>query len=102
MTHTKEQAISTLGGNPSKAKIAKEIKRLDANTIIDTIRYDRNERLSRCDWRFLADQVPSDEWREYRQALRDVTKDIDIDTILSTGQITWPVSPDELSPEENM
>ena len=54
-----------------------------------TIRQERNAKLSDCDWTQVAD-APVDKtvWATYRQALRDVTK--------QTGfpwTIDWPVAP---------
>lgn len=37
-----------------------------------TLRKARNKELSRCDWRFMSDQTPSQEWIDYRQFLRDL------------------------------
>jgi hypothetical protein len=37
-----------------------------------TFRKHRNKELSRCDWRFMSDQTPSQEWIDYRQFLRDL------------------------------
>ena len=57
----------------------------------DAVRADRNARLSVSDWTQLAD-VPLDEaekaaWATYRQALRDVTTQVD------PFEITWPTAP---------
>lgn len=35
-------------------------------------RQQRNQKLSETDWRFCSDLTPSQEWKDYRQALRDV------------------------------
>ena len=57
----------------------------------DVIRTDRNARLSASDWTQLADVPLSEEekaaWATYRQALRDVTTQVD------PFEITWPVAP---------
>lgn len=57
----------------------------------DAVRADRNARLAASDWTQLAD-VPLDEtekaaWATYRQALRDVTTQVD------PFEITWPLVP---------
>jgi len=36
-------------------------------------RMERNSRISACDWMVLGDRVCSQEWLDYRQALRDIT-----------------------------
>jgi len=37
-----------------------------------SIRATRNQILSECDYKFLSDQTPSQEWIDYRQFLRDL------------------------------
>lgn len=54
----------------------------------DNVRADRNSRLAACDWTQLPDApVDSAEWATYRQALRDVTDQID------PFNIAWPKEP---------
>ena len=53
-----------------------------------SIRQTRDDKLSETDWRFRSDMTPSQEWKDYCQALRDVP--------LQSGfpwTITWPVEP---------
>ena len=51
------------------------------------VRLDRNARLAATDWRASSDLTLSDEWKTYRQALRDVPTQTDVDNI------TWPTEP---------
>ena len=51
------------------------------------IREERNERLDDTDWRASSDLTLSDEWKNYRQALRDITTQSD------PYNITWPTPP---------
>tara|TARA_A100001391_G_C5042536_1_gene271307 strand:- start:557 stop:826 length:270 start_codon:yes stop_codon:yes gene_type:complete len=51
------------------------------------VRGERNMRLSLTDWRASSDLTLSDEWKTYRQALRDVPTQSDPDNI------TWPTEP---------
>ena len=51
------------------------------------VRGERNMRLSFTDWRAGSDLTLSDEWKTYRQALRDVPTQSDPDNI------TWPTEP---------
>ena len=53
----------------------------------DHIRRERNYKLSLTDWRASSDLTLSDEWKTYRQALRDVPTQSDPDNI------TWPTEP---------
>jgi len=51
------------------------------------IRAQRNYKLLDTDWRASSDLTLSDEWKTYRQALRDVPTQSDPDNI------TWPTEP---------
>ena len=51
------------------------------------IRADRNAKLAATDWRASSDLTLSDEWKTYRQALRDVPTQSDPDNI------AWPTEP---------
>jgi len=42
-----------------------------------SIRATRSQVLSECDYRFLSDQTPSQEWVDYRQFLRDLPQNFD-------------------------
>lgn len=61
-----------------------------------TVRADRNRRLAECDWTQLADVPLTTEeraaWVTYRQALRDVTDQLD------PYNIVWPVAPSGSNP----
>tara|TARA_Y100000114_G_scaffold3866_1_gene3193 strand:- start:90 stop:383 length:294 start_codon:yes stop_codon:yes gene_type:complete len=51
-------------------------------------RADRNEKLRATDWRAGSDLTMSDEWKAYRQALRDVPAQAGF-----PNSITWPTEP---------
>tara|TARA_R100000734_G_C3299183_1_gene90038 strand:+ start:796 stop:1068 length:273 start_codon:yes stop_codon:yes gene_type:complete len=51
------------------------------------IRFQRNEKLAETDWRASSDLTLSDDWKTYRQALRDITTQSD------PYNITWPTEP---------
>jgi hypothetical protein len=54
------------------------------------IRATRNNLLAASDWRAMSDvPVMSNEWRDYRQALRDIPA-----TYSSPSDVVWPVEPD--------
>jgi len=62
----------------------------DAEVLADkwvNIRIQRNAKLAATDWRAGSDLTLSDEWKTYRQALRDVPTQSDPDNI------TWPTEP---------
>jgi len=52
-----------------------------------SVRSKRDALLSSCDWMATSDVTMSDVWKAYRQALRDVPSQSDVDNI------TWPQEP---------
>ena len=57
------------------------------NSQWSNIREERDEKLKETDWRASSDLTLSDAWKNYRQALRDIT------TQESPYNITWPNPP---------
>ena len=53
-----------------------------------SVRTSRDTKLSETDWRFRSDMTPSQEWKDYCQALRDVPTQVGF-----PWTITWPVEP---------
>ena len=74
-----------------------EIKRLQDLEAVKLLREKRNNKLSQSDWRANSDVTMSDEWKTYRQQLRDITKTANpkLDTYynLDPSSITWPTEP---------
>ena len=56
----------------------------------DEVRRLRDLDLERCDWRALKDVTLSAAWRDYRQALRDITEPPDANTACDN----WPEAPE--------
>lgn len=54
----------------------------------NTIRAERDRRLSDCDWRFYSDVPFEQEWKDYRQALRNVPQQAGF-----PESIAWPDIP---------
>lgn len=54
------------------------------------IRSQRNAELAATDWRAVKDRVLPNEWKEYRQALRDITTHPDANTAADN----WPEAPE--------
>ena len=52
------------------------------------LREERNKRIATSDWMANSDVTMSDEWRTYRQALRDITE-----SATSLDDVTWPTEP---------
>lgn len=55
------------------------------------LRTQRNQKLADCDWRACSDLSLSDNWKTYRQELRDLPSKYN-DTSVQ-GTITWPTEP---------
>ena len=64
-----------------------EEKTVLINNKWNEIRYERLDKLQETDWRASSDLTLSDDWKTYRQALRDITTQSD------PFNITWPVAP---------
>lgn len=65
-----------------EAKAAKDVEQAKS------VRQSRDEKLKETDWRFRSDLTPSQQWKDYCQALRDITA--------QTGfpwDIVWPEQP---------
>jgi len=56
------------------------------------LREQRNQLLAETDWMGNSDVTMTDAWKNYRQALRDITKTTPADDELSN--ITWPTKPE--------
>lgn len=52
-----------------------------------SVRSKRDALLSSCDWMATSDVTMTDAWKAYRQSLRDVPSQSDVDNI------TWPTEP---------
>ena len=71
-------------------------KILTSLTNLTTI--ERNKKIALTDWRVLPDQTPSDDWINYRQALRDLpasaSPKLNSDYELDSTSFTWPTEPE--------
>ena len=80
---------------------ADEIKELEArdkawadgeyDRLMASIRQERTDLLVKTDWMGMSDVTMSDDWKTYRQKLRDITKDID--TVDKAKAVTMPEKP---------
>ena len=55
---------------------------------LNVLRNERNQKLSQTDWMANSDVTMPDEWKTYRQALRDITK-----TYKNQHEVVWPTPP---------
>ena len=85
------------GQQPSKEEVEAKIKELDAAEPMRLLRIERDKKIALTDWRVLPDQTPSDDWINYRQALRDLpasaTPKLDSNYNLDFSSFTWPTEP---------
>ena len=54
----------------------------------EEVRQERNSLIQQSDWMANSDVTMSDEWRTYRQALRDITAQAGF-----PNEVTWPTKP---------
>ena len=71
-------------------------KKLDNDEPMKILREERDHRLAETDWWVLPDRIASQEQKDYRQALRDITE-TQTPTLDENGQltnVTWPTKPE--------
>ena len=86
------------GQQPTEQEVRAKIIELDAAEPMRLLRIERNKKIAETDWRMLPDQTPSDDWTNYRQALRDLpasaTPKLGSDGKLDFSSFTWPTEPE--------
>ena len=82
---------------PTETEVNSKISELDNAEPMRLLRIERNKKIAETDWRVLPDQSPSDDWINYRQALRDLpasaTPKLDSFYELDLTSVTWPTEP---------
>ena len=82
---------------PTKTEVIDKVAELDAAEPMRLMRIERDKKIAQTDWRVLPDQTPSDDWINYRQALRDLpasaTPKLDSTYNLDLTSVTWPTEP---------
>ena len=85
------------GQQPTEQEVKAKIIELDAAEPMKLLRIERDKKIAETDWRMLPDQTPSDDWINYRQALRDLpassTPKLDSNYELDFSSFTWPTQP---------
>jgi len=85
------------GQQPSETEVTNKIVELDAAEPMRLLRIERDKKIAQTDWRVLPDQTPTDDWINYRQALRDLpasaTPKLDSNYELDFSSFTWPTEP---------
>jgi len=86
------------GQQPTEQEVKAKIIELDAAEPIKLLRIERDKKIAETDWRMLPDQTPSDDWINYRQALRDLpasaSPKLDSNYELDFSSFTWPTEPE--------
>ena len=82
---------------PTESEIDTEVTRLNNAEPMRLLRVERNERLTKTDWRASSDLTLADAWKTYRQSLRDLpasaSPKLDTDGNLDLTSVTWPTEP---------
>ena len=85
------------GQQPTKQEIFDKIAELDAAEPMRLLRIERDKKIAQTDWRVLPDQTPTDDWINYRQALRDLpasaSPKLNSNYELDFSSFTWPTEP---------
>jgi len=81
-TEDAEGNVTTAAENEAAYKAAKDAEQAKS------VRASRDAKLSETDWRFRSDMTPSQEWKDYCQALRDVPSQAGF-----PWTIEWPTQP---------
>ena len=86
------------GQQPTEQEVKAKIIELDAAEPMRLLRIERDKKIAQTDWRVLPDQTPSDDWINYRQALRDLpasaSPKLDSNYELDFSSFTWPTEPE--------
>ena len=85
------------GAAPTESEIDTEVTKLNDAEPMRLLRVERDTRLSACDWRASSDLTLSDDWKTYRQSLRDLpastTPKLDANGNLDMTSVTFPTEP---------
>ena len=82
---------------PTETEINNKITELDNAEAMKLLRKERDRLLCLTDWRASSDLTLSDDWKNYRQALRDLpstaSPSLNSDYRLDDSSVTWPSKP---------
>ena len=85
------------GSAPTESEIDNEVTRLNNAEPMRLLRIERNRLLAACDWRASSDLTLADDWKTYRQALRDLpvsaSPKLDSNGDLDMSSVTFPTEP---------
>ena len=82
---------------PTESEIDAEVTRFNNAEPMKLLRVHRDAKLLACDWRASSDLTLADDWKTYRQALRDLptsaSPTLDSEGLLNMSSVTWPTEP---------
>ena len=82
---------------PTESEVNTKIAELDAAEPMRLLRIERDKIISSTDWRASSDLTLSDDWKTYRQALRDLpttaSPKLNSEYDLDYSSVTWPTEP---------
>ena len=82
---------------PTDSAINAELERLNNLEPMRLLRVERNKRLADTDWRASSDLTLADDWKTYRQSLRDLpasaSPKLDSNGNLDMSSVTFPSEP---------
>ena len=85
------------GTAPTESEINEELTRLTNAEPMRLLRKERDKLLTACDWRASSDLTLSNDWKTYRQSLRDLpasaSPKLDSDGNLDMSSVTFPTEP---------
>ena len=82
---------------PTESEIDTELTRLTNAEPMRLLRVERNRRIAETDWMANSDVTMTDDWKTYRQALRDLPSSASpaLDEQGNLTNVTWPTKPTE-------
>ena len=82
---------------PTESEIDAEVTRLNNAEPMRLLRVERDKLLAACDWRASSDLTLADNWKTYRQSLRDLpasaSPKLDSNGNLDMSSVTFPTEP---------
>tara|TARA_R100001224_G_scaffold22669_1_gene11678 strand:+ start:733 stop:1092 length:360 start_codon:yes stop_codon:yes gene_type:complete len=85
------------GTAPTESELDAELTRLTNAEPMRLLRVERDRLLAVCDWRASSDLTLADDWKTYRQALRDLpastSPKLDSNGDLDMTSVTFPTEP---------
>jgi len=96
---TDYSGLTYYGGDtvPTESEIDAEVIRLNNAEPMRLLREERDNKLAACDWRASSDLTITDDWKTYRQALRDLpasaSPKLNSKGNLDLSSVTFPTEP---------